>query len=90
MKTVSQRQMRNQSGELLREVEAGETVIVTNHGKPVAMLSPYPEGRTPLELLRALGQTRPAQAPREALGDIVPVEIDIDSAELLRESRGEW
>ena len=90
MRTVSQRQMRNQSGELLREVEAGETVVVTNHGKPVALLSPYPEGQTPLELLRALGQTRPPQAPREALGDILPARIDVDSAELLRQSRGEW
>lgn len=82
--------MRNQSGELLREVEAGETVIVTNGGKPVAVLSPYSEMRTPLEILRSQGRTRRPQAPRTALVDIIPAQIDIETADLLRESRGEW
>lgn len=82
--------MRNQSGELLRAVEAGESVVVTNHGRPVAMLSPYVEQQTPLERLRALGQTRPPQAERAALRDIKPATIDVSSEQLLRETRGEW
>lgn len=90
MRTVSHREMRNQSGELLRSVEAGESVIVTNNGRPVAVLSPYSEQQTPLERLRALGQTRPPQAPRETLRNIKRVKLDITSEQLIRESRGEW
>lgn len=90
MRQVSQREMRNQSGELLRQVEAGETVIITNRGRPVAVLSPYVEGRTPLEILRALGQTRPPQAPREALRNIERVKIDVSTEQLIRESRRDY
>lgn len=90
MRSVSQREMRNQSGELLRAVEAGESVIVTNRGKPVAMLSPYSESMTPIEALRAAGKTRPAQAPREAIRSIRPARIDIGSAELLRQTRRDY
>ena len=38
MKTVSIRDARNRLTELAREVEAGETVVVTRNGKPVAVL----------------------------------------------------
>lgn len=82
--------MRNQSGELLRSVAAGESVIVTNRGKPVAVLSPYVDGRSPIEQLREQGLTRPPQAPRAAIHDIEPAEIDVSSEELLREARGKW
>lgn len=40
MHTVSQREMRNNSGELLRRVAAGESVLVTNNGVPAAVLVP--------------------------------------------------
>lgn len=40
METVSQREMRNNSGELLRRVAAGESVLVTNNGLPAAVLVP--------------------------------------------------
>ena len=33
MRTVTHREMRNQSGEILREVADGETIQVTNHGQ---------------------------------------------------------
>lgn len=32
--------MRNNSAEVLRRVESGETITVTNHGRAVARLSP--------------------------------------------------
>ena len=38
--TVSQREMRNNSGELLRRVAGGESVLVTNNGVPAAVLIP--------------------------------------------------
>lgn len=40
MATISQREMRNSSSEVLRRVEAGEELTVTNHGRPVARLVP--------------------------------------------------
>ena len=37
---VTQRELRNDSAAILREVQAGETVTVTRSGVPVAELSP--------------------------------------------------
>ena len=37
---ISQRELRNESGAVLRAVEAGETITVTRNGEPVAELSP--------------------------------------------------
>ena len=39
-KQISQRQLRNESGAVLRAVEAGESFIITNNGRPVAELRP--------------------------------------------------
>ena len=41
MKTVSARQANHEFSELLSRAERGEEVLITKHGKPVAMLSPY-------------------------------------------------
>ncbi|HTV80423.1 MAG TPA: type II toxin-antitoxin system prevent-host-death family antitoxin [Steroidobacteraceae bacterium] len=37
---ITQRQLRNQSAEVLRDVESGQTVIVSRNGTPVAELRP--------------------------------------------------
>lgn len=37
---VTQREFRNQSAEILRDVQSGETLIVTRNGTPVAELRP--------------------------------------------------
>lgn len=39
-RTITQRELRNDSGAVLREVEAGRTLIVTRNGTPVAELRP--------------------------------------------------
>lgn len=36
MRTISQREMRNDSGQILRDVESGEAMVVTRRGLPVA------------------------------------------------------
>jgi prevent-host-death family protein len=41
MKTVSIRDAKNRLTELAREVERGETVVVTRHGRPVFDLVPH-------------------------------------------------
>ncbi|MEJ7846065.1 MAG: type II toxin-antitoxin system prevent-host-death family antitoxin [Acidimicrobiales bacterium] len=38
--TISQRDLRNDSGSVLRAVQAGETFVVTRNGTPVAELRP--------------------------------------------------
>jgi prevent-host-death family protein len=40
MESVSQREMRNNSGELLRRVADGESVLITNGGVPAAVMIP--------------------------------------------------
>jgi prevent-host-death family protein len=44
-KTITQRELRNDSGRVLREVQAGITMIVTRNGTPVAELRPVPPRR---------------------------------------------
>lgn len=39
-RVITQRELRNESAAVLREVEAGRTVIVTRNGTPVAELRP--------------------------------------------------
>ena len=41
-RTITQRELRNDSGAILREVQAGEAVIVTRNGVPVAELRAVP------------------------------------------------
>jgi prevent-host-death family protein len=39
-KIIAHRELRNNSSEILRQVESGESFEITNHGKVVAMLTP--------------------------------------------------
>lgn len=46
MKTeVASRDLRNNTAEILRRVEAGHDVVITTRGKPVAALVPLPSQR---------------------------------------------
>jgi len=42
---VASRELRNNTAELLRRVGAGEQIVVTTRGKPVASLIPFEGGR---------------------------------------------
>ena len=55
MTTVGVRALRQRASELLRLVEQGETVEITDRGRPVALLTPLPSG-SPLERMRAAGE----------------------------------
>jgi prevent-host-death family protein len=44
-RTITQRELRNDSGAVLREVQAGQTMIITRNGTPVAELRPVPPRR---------------------------------------------
>ena len=44
-KHITQRELRNDSGAVLREVQAGQVVTITRNGVPVAELRPVPPRR---------------------------------------------
>jgi prevent-host-death family protein len=66
MATIGVRELRQRASELLRRVEQGETIEVTDRGRRVAILSPPPEG-SPLDRLRALGDVEPAKGDLDEL-----------------------
>ena len=77
---ITQRELRNDSAAVLREVQAGQTIIVTRNGMPVAELRPIPPRRF---IPRAVIADAAARAPRidatrfrEDLDDIVDVSVD--------------
>jgi prevent-host-death family protein len=77
MTRVGVRELRQRASELLRLVERGETIEITDRGRPVALLSPLPGG-TPLEQLRASGEIEPAS---RSLDDL-PAPLPSQGAEL--------
>ncbi|GAA4175168.1 type II toxin-antitoxin system prevent-host-death family antitoxin [Gryllotalpicola koreensis] len=88
METVTHREMRNNSGEILRRVEAGETILVSNNGRAAAMISPVPDSS--LEALIARGEARRARGDIGALAAIRRATSSTSTAALIRDSRGEW
>lgn len=63
--TITQRELRNDSAAVLREVQAGRTFVVTRNGTPVAELRPVPPRRF---------------VPRSVLADAATRAPRIDSA----------
>ena len=58
---ITQRELRNQSAAVLREIEAGRTVVVTRNGTPVAEMRPLRPRRF---VPRAIIADAAARAPR--------------------------
>lgn len=79
MTSVGVRELRQRASELLRRVQAGETIEVTDRGRPVAVLAPL-QGRGPLERMRATGDIVAAAAPFEPIPDPLGVEADQSTA----------
>ena len=71
MTSVGVRELRQRASELLRLVEEGETIEITDRGRPVALLGPLPQGG-PLERLRASGDVEPATGDLDDLPDPLP------------------
>jgi prevent-host-death family protein len=69
MTSVGIRELRQRASELLRRVEAGETIEVTDRGRPVALLTPVPSELSPLERLELAGDV---SAGSGRVGDLPP------------------
>ena len=72
MRSVGVRELRQRASELLRLVAGGETIEVTDRGRPVALLGPVPGG-SPLEQLRASGEITPGEGGLDDLPEPLPL-----------------
>lgn len=66
------RELRQRASELLRQVEAGRTIEITDRGRPVALLTPLPDSGT-LARLRAAGEVSAAEGDLRDLPE--PLEL---------------
>lgn len=71
-RSVNQRELRNDSGEIMRAVEAGETFVVTRNGIPMAELRPL-RRRTAVPTVAAL-----AEVQRLPAVDAARLRADVD------------
>jgi prevent-host-death family protein len=72
MTRIGIRELRQRASEYLRLVEAGETIEVTDRGRPIALITPIPQA-PPLERLRASGDVDAAETDIEDLPE--PLEV---------------
>jgi prevent-host-death family protein len=76
--SVGVRELRQRASELLRRVEAGESIEITDRGRPVAVLAPLPE-RSAYERLRASGDLVPASQDMNDLPEPLTLEPGVES-----------
>ncbi|CCC45741.1 Conserved protein of unknown function, putative antitoxin [Mycobacterium canettii CIPT 140060008] len=75
--SVGVRALRQRASELLRRVEAGETIEITDRGRPVALLSPMPEGG-PYRRMLASGEIERATVGFDDLPEPIEVEAGVE------------
>lgn len=88
MKEITHRELRNESAEVLRRVDAGETILVTNRGRPAAVIGPPPHDV--LSLLAAQGQVREALESPATIRSIKRRASRRPAAEIVADIRGRW
>jgi prevent-host-death family protein len=72
--SVGVRVLRQEASTLLDRVKAGETIEITEHGKPVALLSPIPPSIAETWIARKL--ITPAKSPG-TLSSLKPIKSDL-------------
>jgi prevent-host-death family protein len=87
--SVGVRELRQNLSVYLRRVERGESLEVTDRGRPVALLGPLPERASLRDRLRADGRVRPARGDLAALGMPQPVPARRSITEALDEQRAD-
>ena len=75
MDVIPQKELRNHVGEVLRRVEAGETLTVTVSGSPVAEL--HPTGRRRWVSGAALARVWQGPVPRELEDDLARFDAEV-------------
>jgi prevent-host-death family protein len=79
MTTVGVRELRQRASELLRQVAQGETIEITDRGRPVALLGPLPAGDE-LTRMRAAGEVSATEGDLRDLPEPLPLEPGQESA----------
>ena len=74
---------------VLTRVKEGESLVVTEHGRPVARLVPYTTGTSLDEMIASGEVTPPSGDLQEFLARHKPVESEILGSEVLQEMRDE-
>ncbi|MDA8401249.1 MAG: type II toxin-antitoxin system prevent-host-death family antitoxin [Actinomycetota bacterium] len=88
VRTISHRELRNNSSKVLHAVSAGETIEVTNHGEVTAVL--MPPSLTPYERLVTTGKVRePLTDRRIDLREIRRITVPVSSSEIIADVRGD-
>ncbi len=77
MKTVGAYEAKTSLAKLLDEVSEGQELIITRHGRPVAVLKPYPEERPDLvDELRAFRKRHSIGGRRITTSEIQDFKMD--------------
>jgi prevent-host-death family protein len=79
MTFVASRELRNETRKVLDRVQAGEDVIITVDGRPVAVIKPLPEKRRSIptaEVLRMLEGNRADPGLLAELAELMPDSTD--------------
>ncbi|MGI8728438.1 MAG: type II toxin-antitoxin system Phd/YefM family antitoxin [Solirubrobacteraceae bacterium] len=76
MRSIGIRELRQQASKHLRNVASGETIEVTDRGRPVALLMPVPSGSN-VDRLIASGRLVPGEGDLLELGE--PLEPAVGS-----------
>ena len=74
---------------VLARVKAGESLVVTEHGRPIARCVPYTTGTSLDEMIASGEVTPPSGDLQEFLARHKPVESEILGSEVLQEMRDE-
>jgi prevent-host-death family protein len=82
---VGIRELRQNLSVYIERVKAGETLEVTERGRPVAALGPLPESTSALDRLVAQGRAWPAERSPSNLGPPIKVD-DPDISRRVREA----
>jgi prevent-host-death family protein len=87
VRVITHRELRNNSSEVLRAVQAGEIIEVTNHGSAAAIL--VPPSLTPYERLVAAGKVRQPGGRQVDLRRIRRTKSEQLTSEIIADLRGD-
>ena len=89
MERIAIRDLNQRTSQVLDRIRRGETLIVTDHGEPIARLSPIGNTRSVLDRLIADGKAIPPRTSLSFPPAVVFGDSSIDGANIVRAMRDE-
>ena len=87
MSEVRVGELNQQTGRVLRRVQNGESLLVTDHGRPIAVISPAPTSK--FKQLEMLGHIKPPKNTSGRLTPVKRVKLSRSTDEILAEIRAD-